>query len=232
MTNDPNNALKVGAEVRGKVKNIQLFGAFVDIGAGQDALLHVSQLGKNVRNVEDAVKVGDEITVYVLRLDESTGRIALSMTKPPERSWDDVREGEPIKGTVVRFEKYGVFVDVGLDRPAMIHVSELADGYVKQPSDVVKIGQEVEGRVLKVNRRQRKVDMSLKPLREKVERAPVEEAEEEGENLTPMALAFRKAMGNDAASNAEKARKNEKGKRTAEQDEIIARTLRQHQGGN
>ena len=84
-TEAPNslNDLQVGMELRGKVTNIELFGAFVDIGISQSALLHISQLGQpNIRNVEDVVKVGDEIPVYVLKVDKAAGRVALSLVKP------------------------------------------------------------------------------------------------------------------------------------------------------
>ena len=71
--------LEVGMELQGTVKRIELFGAFVDIGIGHDGLLHISQLGQaNVRNVEDVVKTGEKITVYVLKVERDTGRIALS----------------------------------------------------------------------------------------------------------------------------------------------------------
>src|SRR5512147_1027494 len=142
-TNAPKslNDLAPKMELRGTVKRIELFGAFVDIGVGQDALLHISQLGKpNVRNVEDVVKVGDEVTVYVLKVDPSTNRVALSLVKPADFTWDDLKEGQIINGKVVRVESYGLFVDIGAERPGMIHVSELSDEYVGSPSDIAKVG--------------------------------------------------------------------------------------------
>src|SRR5215212_3128165 len=159
-----------GMEVRGTVKRIELYGAFVDIGVGHDGLLHVSQLGKpNVRNVEDVVKVGQEITAYVLKVEKEAGRIALSLVKPPLVSWDDLQEGMQITGTVVRLEKFGVFVDIGAERPGMIHVSELASGYVNSPSDVVKVGDTVNAQIIKLNRKKRRIDMSLKVLEEPIQ---------------------------------------------------------------
>ena len=78
-------ALQPGMELRGTVKRLELFGAFVDVSAGRDALLHISQLNKpNIRNVEDVLKVGEEITVYVLKVDAAAGRVALSMSRPPD----------------------------------------------------------------------------------------------------------------------------------------------------
>jgi ribosomal protein S1 len=134
MSNESNADLTVGMERKGKVKAIELYGAFVDIGTGQDALLHVSQLGKpNVRNVEDVVKAGEEITVYVLKVDKDNGRVALSLVKPPTVAWDDLQVGQSLTGKVTRIEKFGAFIDVGAERPAMIHVSELSDAMSSLP---------------------------------------------------------------------------------------------------
>jgi ribosomal protein S1 len=214
-------------ELKGKVKSIELYGAFVDIGVGQDALLHVSQLGKpNVRNVEDVVKVDEEITVYVLKVDSSSGRIALSLVKPPSMTWEDIQEGQSLTGKITRIEKFGVFVDVGAERPAMIHVSELADGYVKAPGDVVKIGQEVTGRVLKVNRKKRQIDMTLKTPHEKVE--VVRDTDDKEESLTAMELAFRKAMGGQPLPKTDNKKRDKRARRSDELEDIIARTLRHH----
>ena len=216
-------------ELRGTVKRIELFGAFVDIGVGQDALLHISQLGKaNVRNVEDVVKVGDEITVYVLKVDPAAGRVALSLVKPADVTWDDLREGNIVTGKIVRVENFGAFVDIGAERPGMIHVSELSDNYVSSASDVAKVGEVVQARIIKVDRKGRKIDLSLKAAEEPVQ---VPEEEEEDANIpTAMELALREAMDSKETSRnrREKRERDKRDKQRREQDEIIARTLRNH----
>ena len=219
--------LKPGAAITGTIKSVELYGAFVDIGVGRDALLHISQLGKpNVRNVEDVVKVGESVTVYVLKVEPETGRVALSLVKPPDVTWETLEVGQLHTGTVTRVEKFGVFVDIGAERPGMVHVSELADGFVKSPSDVVSVGQEVEVRIIKVNRKKRQIDMSMKSAPQITETV-VEEDDEEVP--TAMALAFRKAMEQQEDSETpEQAAASKKKQKRAEQDDIIARTLRQH----
>lgn len=218
-------------EIKGTVKRLELYGAFVDIGIGQDALLHISQLGKtNVRNVEDVVKVGDEITAYVLKVDLEAKRVALSLMRPPALTWDEIREGMVLSGTVTRLESYGAFIDVGAERDAMVHVSELSSGYVNSPSDVVKVGDTVEGRVIKINRKKRQIDMSLKAAEApKAAAVTTSSDEDEGDLPTAMELALRRAMADKQPSRRDKSRKRDKDRRYAlEQEEILSRTLRDH----
>jgi ribosomal protein S1 len=237
--------LETGMELQGTVKRIELFGAFVDIGVGHDGLLHISQLGKpNVRNVEDVVKPGETITVYVLRVEPDTGRIALSLVKPPAMPWEDLKEGSTVKGTVVRLEKFGVFVDIGAERPGMIHVSELASGYVNSPSDVVKVGDEVTAQVIKVNRKKRRIDLSLKALEQAeiaAAKAEALAAEPEAEVYQPtaMELALRRAMEANGETyepapkpaSRKRDRKADKRERQRDQmEDIFERTLRNHRG--
>jgi ribosomal protein S1 len=248
MTQKPGSIaeLETGMELQGTVKRIELFGAFVDIGVGHDGLLHISQLGRpNVRNVEDVVKPGETITVYVLRVEPDTGRIALSLVKPPAMPWDDLKEGSTVKGTVVRLEKFGVFVDIGAERPGMIHVSELASGYVNSPSDVVKVGDEVTAQVIKVNKKKRRIDLSLKALEQaeiaaaKAEALAAEPDAAEEYQPTAMELALRRAMEANGETyepepkpaSRKRDRKADKRERQRDQmEDIFERTLRNHRG--
>ena len=227
--------LKPKMELRGKVKKIELYGAFVDIGVGADGLLHISQLStERVKNVTDVVKEGDEITVWVRNVDQAQGRIDLTMMRPPGMMWNEIQVGQVLTGKVVRVEKFGAFIDVGAERPGMVHVSELASGYVNSPTEVVKVGDEVQVKVIKVNGKKKQIDLSIKALEEPV---PTATADEDDENVpTAMELALRRALqGTDMAEELEVPKKMAKqprrekqrsDKRRQEQEDILSRTLR------
>ena len=213
--------ISTGTAVSGKVTYIGVYGAMIDIG-GQEALLHLSQLGRSdIRNIEDVIKVGDEVNAYVLKVDNE-GRVALTMEKPPELNWNRIQKGETYKGVVTRIEDYGAFVDIGAERPGMVHVSELADGYVQSPNDVVKVGDEVEVRVIKLNRRNRQIDLSMKTPMEEIEQVmnPVEDVP------NAMEMAFRRAQ--KQSGGRERNSKKKDRRRDWDEDDVISRTLRNH----
>lgn len=219
--------LEVGAEISGKVKHLGMYGALVDIGTGQDALLHISQLGQGEdRRFEEVVQKGADITAFILRT-RKDGHVALTMEKPPAVPWQTIKVGNMYTGTVIRIENFGVFVDFGAERPGMVHVSEMADGYVKSPSDVASVGQEVEVRVLKKSKNPRQIDLSMKPAVEDVE---VFDDGEQDDIPTAMAQAFRRAMEErDDEEQPVENKKAAKQARNEQQDDIIARTLRNAQ---
>ncbi len=226
--------LKPGMEIQGKVKSIELYGAFVDVGVGKDALLHISQLGKqNVRNVEDVVKKGEVTTVYVLKVDPGSERIALSLEKPPENPLNQLQVGEVVEGEAVRIENFGVFVDFGAERPGMIHISELATGFVQSPEDVVKMGDTVKAQIIKVNRKKRQIDLSIKAMEESEARQAASEVSMPSDEDMPtaMELAMRRAMSESddeqPAANANKKRRGDD-KQRKQLDDVLSRTLKQH----
>jgi small subunit ribosomal protein S1 len=189
--------LRSGMELTGKVKSVTDFGAFVDIGIAQDGLVHISELARRrVKNVAEVVQVGDEVKVWVKKVDKKRGRISLTMVKPTTRRFKDLKPDIVVDGVVTRIEPYGVFVDIGTGRDGLVHVSELTEGYINSPSEVVSIGDKVQVRVLKVDRKARKVDLTMKEFTktpEPPEPEPVQE-EEEGPAQTVMSLAFQAAL--------------------------------------
>jgi ribosomal protein S1 len=192
--------LEPGVELEGRVKSITDFGAFVDLGIAQDGLVHISELvPRRVAKVSDVVQVGDEVRVWVKKVDKKRGRISLTMVKPVTRRLRDLKPDTVVEGVVTRIESYGVFVDIGTRRDGLVHVSELAEGYIESPQDVVSVGDKVQVRILKVDRKARKVDLSMKEfVTAPAPPEPEPVAEPEGDAAqTAMALAFQAAIDNN-----------------------------------
>jgi len=158
-----------------------LAGAVIDIGVGKPAVIHVSQLvsptGQAIKSVKDVLLEGQEVEVWVRKVKED--RIELTMMKPLELDWHEIKKDMVVKGNVVRVETFGAFLEIGAERPGLIHISELAHGYVRTPGDVVKEGDELEAQVIDVNKKKKQIKLSLKslqpePVKEEVEFAAPE----------------------------------------------------------
>ncbi len=164
-----NVGIKRKMHFRGKVIKTTTAGAIVDIGVKQPAIIHISQLSPEpVKKVEDVVKVGDEVDVWVRRI-APKGVIELTMIKPLDLEWREIKKGMVVKGKVERIEKYGVFVNIGAEVPGLVHISEMTHGFIRSPRDLVKEGDEVEAKVIAVSRRKRQIKLSMKALEPKPE---------------------------------------------------------------
>ena len=158
--------LSVGQQVKGTVKRVTEFGAFVDIGVGRDGLVHISELSsKRVGKVSDVLQEGLVVDLWIKKLDRDRNRISLTMIEPGQRTIRDLQKGEVVEGTVTRILPYGAFVDIGIGRDALLHVREMGEGFIAKPEDVVQVGQLVETRVIEIARRRSRVDLSMKGLR-------------------------------------------------------------------
>jgi small subunit ribosomal protein S1 len=211
-------------KLQGQVSRVELFGAFVDVGVGQDGLVHISQLrGGRVNRVTDVVSEGDEVTVWVIKVDPDRGRISLTMIEPPEHTIEDLEPGTVLSGKVTRLTRYGAFVDIGVERNGLVHVSEMAEGYVKDPGEYVSVGDRVDVRVASVDLRKRQIELSMKDL--PVEE--LEEAEEVGQEVpTAVELALKEAMSQSDQEQTARSRRKRRKAVDDERAEILARTLR------
>lgn len=170
----PISEIKQKMKFTGKVIKITLAGAAIDIGAEKPAMLHVSQLVSNsnepILSVSDVLKENEVIDVWIKRVRDQ--RIELTMIKPLDLEWREIKTGLQVKGKVVRLETFGAFVEIGAERPGLIHISEMAHGYVRTPADVMKEGDDIEAEIIDFNRKKKQIKLSIKamtPEPEKVE---------------------------------------------------------------
>ncbi len=246
-TNDiaSTSTLEVKTKLNGKVLKTTLAGALVDVGQNIPGVIHISQLSKDpINKVEDVVQEGQTVDVWVRRVKKD--RIELTMIEPLALEWKEIEPDMVVKGKVVRLESYGAFVDIGAERPGMVHVSELAHGYVKTPGEVVKEGDEVEAKILEVNRKKKQIKLSMKALEPEIEEfkpakkenkksgkrgprkeaseVPVQEEEKEPE-LTVMQIAWQEALDKAKAEKAYKI-KRAKSSVSREQEDLLDRTMK------
>jgi len=236
------NDLEPKMKLSGAVVRLELYGAFIDVGVGVNALVHISQLGKeHVNRVADVLSVGDEVTVWVDKVDVQREQIMVTMIEPLAVDWKDLKVGQTYTGVVSRLETYGAFISIGAEREGLVHISELSHDYVKHPSEVVNVGSEVETQVLGFSKRKRRIDLSIKALLEKPEaqqqqtqynrqaEAFVEFEEEDDDMPTAMEIALRQAMGDSMPKKQSKRdrrrKRNRRDRMRHQQDDIMDRTL-------
>ncbi len=158
-----------GTLVKGKVRNLTNYGAFIEIEEGIDGLLHVSDVSwtRKISHPSEVVEKGQEVECKVLSVDQNRRRIALGIKQLHEDPWaTDIparyQPGQIVKGTVTKLTNFGVFVGLENGLEGLLHISELADHKVDSPEDVVKVGDEIEVKILRVDCEERKIGLSRK----------------------------------------------------------------------
>ncbi len=243
----PESALQPKTRLTGKVIKTTIAGAIVDIGQKVPGVIHISQLQKDsVNRVEEIIQVGQEIIVWVRRVHDD--RVELTMVEPLTLEWRELKPDMVVKGKVSRLEAYGAFVEIGAERPGLVHVSEISHNYVKNPSEVLKEGDEVEAKILDVDRRKKQIRLSIKAAMPKPEEVVaevkiaeprkgrggkkskkqdefVEEPQSKEPDLTAFQIAFQKAQERAGDKKGSEKSKKPKSKLKDEQEEIFSRTL-------
>jgi small subunit ribosomal protein S1 len=162
--------IKPKMHFKGKVVKTALAGALVDIGLDAPGMVHISQLQKEpVNRVEEVIQEGQEVDVWVRRVSSKKARIELTMIEPLGLEWNEIKKDLVMTGTITRLEKFGAFVDIGAERPGLVHISEMTHDYVRTPGEVVKEGDKVEVKVLDVNKQKKQIKLSMKALLDKPE---------------------------------------------------------------
>ena len=161
--------LEKGQVIEGIVKNITSYGVFVDLG-GVDGLIHITDLSwGRVSHPEEIVKLDETINVVILEFDQEKKRIQLGLKQLGEHPWDsldeNIKEGDTVKGKVVVVADYGVFVELQTGVEALVHVSEMSwSTHLKSAGDFYKVGDEIEAKILSLDRDERKMSLGVKQL--------------------------------------------------------------------
>ncbi|MBX3438326.1 MAG: 30S ribosomal protein S1 [Planctomycetaceae bacterium] len=166
---DVSQKYPIGARVKGTVRNLTNYGAFIELEEGVDGLLHVSDMSwtRKIAHASEILKKGDEIECIVISVDEDRKRIALGLKQLDDDPWearipDKYKPGEIITGKVTKITNFGVFVELEDNLEGLLHVSELADHKVENPEDEVSVGDEIEVKILRVDIDDRKIGLSRK----------------------------------------------------------------------
>jgi len=156
-------ALRIGDNVEGTITGISNFGVFVDIGVGKDGLVHVSELAEGrIEKAEDVVSVGQTYTFKVLEVDAEGARISLSLRRAQRtQRLQQLEKGQIVEGTVSGIATFGAFVDIGVGRDGLVHISELTEGRIAKVEDAVKVGDKVKVRVLEVDPGNKRISLSM-----------------------------------------------------------------------
>lgn len=158
-----------GTVISGVVRNLTNYGAFIEIEEGIDGLLHVSDMSwtRKVSNPSEVVQKGQKLTCQVLSVDQERKRVALGLKQMASDPWEgDIpgryKPGQKVRGKVTKLTNFGVFVELEQGLEGLLHISELTDAKIESPEEVVKVGDEVDVKVLRVDTKDRKVGLSMR----------------------------------------------------------------------
>jgi len=170
----------VGARVRGKVRNLTNYGAFVELEDGIDGMVHVSDMSwtRRINNPAEVMKKGDDVEAIVLDVDVDQQRISLGVKQTQTDPWSEIdrkyRIGDLVNGKVSKIANFGAFIELSDEIDGLVHVSQLAEQRVENVKDVVKVGQDVTARVIKIDKEDRRIGLSIKAANYDAERLQAE----------------------------------------------------------
>ena len=157
-----------GARVRGKIRNLTSYGAFVELEEGIDGMVHVSDMSwtRKINNPSEMVKKGDEVDAIVIEVDIDNQRISLGMKQLTQDPWEDIdrlyKLGDVIKGKVARVAGYGAFVELENEIDGLVHISQVSEERIEKIKDHLNEGDEVSARVIKIDKEERRIGLSIK----------------------------------------------------------------------
>ena len=158
----------IGKQVRGQVRNMTAYGAFVELEEGIDGMVHVSDLSwnKKINHPSEVLKKGDEVDAVVIDIDKANQRISLGVKQLETDPWKEIegkfKVGDVVKGTVSKIANFGAFIELPGAIDGLVHISQITEDRVEKVKDVLKVGQEVEARVIKIDKTERRLGLSIK----------------------------------------------------------------------
>lgn len=158
----------IGKQVKGKVRNMTAYGAFVELEEGIDGMVHVSDLSwtRKINHPSEILKKGDEVEAVVIDIDKANQRISLGVKQLETDPWREIdtrfRIGDLVKGTVSKLTNFGAFIQLQDEIDGLVHISQISEDRVEKVKDVLKVGQEVEARVIKIDKVERRIGLSIK----------------------------------------------------------------------
>jgi len=178
----------IGSEVEGTVRNLTDFGAFVELEDGVDGLIHVSDLSwKKIKHTSEVLKKKDRVKAVVLTIDKENCRISLGVKQLLADPWEDIAGNYPVgtdvQGTIIKVTGFGAFAEFGDGLEGLIHVSQLASKKVSHPDQVVKVGDSIQAKVIKVDTENKKIALSIKAFDENLDLQAIEAEQAEIESF-------------------------------------------------
>ena len=175
----------VGRRIKGKVRNMTSYGAFVEIENDIDGMIHVSDMSwtRKINNPNEVLKPGMEVEAVILDINPEQQRISLGLKQAESDPWANIDElykvGDIVKGKVTKIAQFGAFVELSNKIDGLIHISQLSRDHVDKVKDVLNVGDEVEARVIKVDNDERRIGLSIKAVGENFSPEDLKAAEEE-----------------------------------------------------
>lgn len=174
-----------GSRIKGKVRNMTSYGAFVEIENDIDGMIHVSDMSwtRKINNPNEMLKVGDEVEAVILDIDPQQQRISLGLKQIEEDPWANINElykiGDVVSGKVTKITAFGAFIELSHKIDGLVHISQISKDRVEKVKDKLSLGQEIEARVIKIDRDERRIGLSIKALDEGFSEEDLKAASEE-----------------------------------------------------
>jgi small subunit ribosomal protein S1 len=199
---------QVGSRVKGKVRNLTSYGAFVELEEGIDGMIHVSDMSwtRKINHPSEVMKKGDDVEATVLEVDRPNQRIALGIKQLGSDPWENIEKlykvGDLVNGKVTKLASFGAFIGLQHDIDGLVHISQISEERVDKIKNVLKVGQDVSARVIKIDKGERRIGLSIKAANYSDEQLKEEQklldSLKPGEDLVALQHAF------DAADEAQK----------------------------